>query len=363
MSTYDIVDAFAEIEDELISDIFQSIKRSLDKGKEPNISEWKEDQLKALELYRKNNPAIFRKKFADINERIEADIRKAYAKGSKQEQDKIIAMMQRGFRTAKRTSKYNRINQRKLNALIKAVKKDFLKAETAMLRKANDEYRKIIFNAVAGFNTGSYTLDKAIDVATKSFLSAGLTCVEYRNGHHVNIRSYSEMALRTANRRASIQGESSARDEYGINTVIVSGNSSPCPLCEGFVGEVFYDDVYSSCEIPKKRKYKLLSRAISEGLFHPNCTDTISTYYEGITKKPAKVTKKEKEKAQEMYKLTQQQRYNERNIRQYKRLAEHSVDEENKAKYGAKAKEWQARNRELIANHDELNRQYRREKN
>ena len=53
------------------------------------------------------------------------------------------------------------MNQRKLEALIRATTSDLEKAETAVLRMANDQYRKIIFNAQIYANSGAGTYEKA----------------------------------------------------------------------------------------------------------------------------------------------------------------------------------------------------------
>jgi len=68
------------------------------------------------------------------------------------------------------------------------------------------------------------------------------------------------------------------------------------------------------------------------------------------------------EKALEYYKAEQQQRYIERQIRKYKRLAEGSIDEENRKKYNAKVREWQGVMREFLKENPQLRRSYRREK-
>ena len=75
---------------------------------------------------------------------------------------------------------------------------DMKKAETAVLRMANDQYRKVIFNAQVYANTGAGTYEKAVDMATKDFLSAGLNCVEYVNGARHTLADYADMAIRTA---------------------------------------------------------------------------------------------------------------------------------------------------------------------
>ncbi|MDQ9892119.1 phage minor capsid protein, partial [Acinetobacter baumannii] len=63
---------------------------------------------------------------------------------------------------------------------------------------ANDQYRKIIFNAQVYANTGAGTYEQAVDMATKDFLAAGINCIEYANGSRHNIKEYARMAIRTA---------------------------------------------------------------------------------------------------------------------------------------------------------------------
>lgn len=53
------------------------------------------------------------------------------------------------------------------------------RAETAMLRMANDQYRKVIFNSQVYYNSGAGTYEKAVDMATKDFLSRGINCYWY----------------------------------------------------------------------------------------------------------------------------------------------------------------------------------------
>lgn len=68
------------------------------------------------------------------------------------------------------------------------------------------------------------------------------------------------------------------------------------------------------------------------------------------------------EGVEENYKNEQKQRYIERQIRRYKRLAEGSLDEENIKKYNGKVREWQKIMREFLKENPQLRRAYRREK-
>jgi hypothetical protein len=169
------------------------------------------------------------------------------------------------------------------------------------------------------------------------------------------------MVLRTSNKRAYMQGEAAMREEYGLNLVIVTRRGNACPKCMNYVGKVFIDDVYGSGK--PDGKHQLLSTAIAGGLYHPNCRDTHTTYFEGITTKRPEPTAAEKAEAERIYNLEQKQRYNERQIRKYDRLAKGSIDPDNKTKYENLKNEWQRKNREFVNEHEELKRKYYREKN
>ena len=161
----------------------------------------------------------------------------------------ILKAIQKGFPAKKMkagaTAEFFRVNDRKLEALIEATMQDMQKAETAILRMTNDQYRKIIYNAQVYANTGAGTYEKAVDMATRDFLSAGINCIEYSNGARHTLADYADMAIRTASKRAYLQGEGQKRQEWGVDTVIMNKRGNPCPLCLPWVGKVLIDDVWS----------------------------------------------------------------------------------------------------------------------
>lgn len=369
MAYYDIGEVFQIIEEEMIASMMRNLKRHLAKEKEEgiNYAMWQAEQLAALNEFRRNNKSLFSRYFSTINGKIEEVLRKAHESGKMDQEIAILEAIQKGWSTALKPSgtlqgAFFRINERKLNALVDAVKKDMKKAETAMLRKANDEYRKIIFNSQAYYNTGVGTLPQCVDMATKDFLSKGINCIEYANGAIVGIDSYARMAIRTSVTRAYLLGESAKRDEWGISTVIVNKRGVACPKCLRYVGRVFYDDVWGSAPIPSPRKYPLLSEAIAGGLYHPNCKDVHTTYFEGVTTPPKPMSEAQKKEASRVYNLEQRQRYNERQIRKYKRLSQGSVDPENRDRYYKKLEVWQGIQKRFVkANGDVLRRRYENE--
>ena len=355
---YDIGAAFEAIENELIASMIRNIQNhkqeEIDEDKQWSM--WQTEMLKSLEKYKHDNKKKYGQQFKDINAKIAELIRTARSEGNMQQEITILNAIKNGF-PAKRVSKggtaeFFKLNDRKLEALIKATTDDMKKAETAVLRMANDQYRKIIYNAQVYANTGAGTYEKAVDMATKDFLKAGLNCVEYANGARHTLADYADMAIRTATKRAYLQGEGEKRREWKIYTVIMNKRGNPCPLCLPFVGKIMIDDVWSGGPKDGKSpvtgiKYPLMSSAVAAGLYHPRCRDSHTTYFEGISTPPdGKYTKGELDNISEENLTQERQQYAARQEKKYGRLSEFSLDAENQKRYAARREEYHQLHRE-----------------
>ena len=351
---YDIGAAFEAIENELIA----SMIRNMESHKQEELDEdkrwsmWQTEMLKSLEKYKHDNRKKYSKQFKDINAKISGLIQAARAEGNMNQEIAILKAIKDGFPAKKitkgATAEFFRLNDRKLEALIKATTDDRQKAETAILRMADDQYRKIIYNSQVYANTGAGTYEKAVDMATKDFLSAGLNCVEYSNGSRHTLADYADMAIRTACKRAYLQGEGEKRREWQIYTVIINKRGdNPCPLCVPFVGKVMIDDVWSGGPKDGKSpvtgvKYPLMSSAVTAGLYHPRCRDSHTTYFEGVSTPPdGKYTREELNNLAEKNQQEARQQYAQRQEKKFGRLADLSLDLENQQRYNQKQKEWQ----------------------
>ena len=122
-------------------------------------------------------------------------------------------------------------------------------------------------------------------MAAKDMLAAGLKCVTYANGSMHTLSDYAEMAIRTAAKRAYLQG---AGEKTGM------------------------------------------------GACH-------TIFFEGISKEESKYTKEELDRIGENYTNEQKEKYIKRQVEKYDRLSKNSLDEENKKKYKARKEEWQNR--------------------
>lgn len=373
---YDIGAALKAIEDELIASMIRNMDRHRAEETKEGIewSMWQAEQLKAWEKYKRENQKRYSKQFKSINGQIGELLYQARQTGNMQQEIQILKAIQRGYRfpnmpkklfnlleemdgktfrqkassllkrfkgkeAARGAAEFFRLNDRKLEALIEATTHDMEKAETAVLRMANDQYRKAIYNAQVYANSGAGTYEKAVDMATKDMLSRGLNCVEYANGARHTLADYADMAIRTASKRAYLQGEGEKRQEWGITTVIMAKRGNPCPKCLPFVGKVLIDDVWSGGK-KSDGPYPLMSKAIAAGLYHPRCKDSHTTYFPGISTADDTWSKDELEAIGQVNKQEADRQYAARQAEKYGRLDKYSLDEGNKKQYGQRMKEW-----------------------
>lgn len=393
--SYDIRKIFEQMELDLISSMHRAFyfhqNEQIKEGFE--WEQWQLSKLRAMEQYRKRNKEIVNSYNTPIQEAIDRELRGNFSKGeSKVERfiDKVKKLLnfkrkenkiefpkdidtstlkgyiakELGYQGAvPKENNFFGVNEKKLEALISTVNNDLNKAQYSVLRKMDDVYRQTIFKSNMYLQNGVKTLNQAIDMATKDFLEKGINSIEYKNGARVNIASYAEMCLRTANHRAMLLGEGKKRDEYGIHLVVVSAHGNTCSKCEPWQGQILIDDIFSH---PNKEyieqykdKYKLLSEAIDKGLLHPNCRHALITYFEGITTLPVVPDGKE---AIRVYGAEQKQRALERQIRKWKRIETGSVDEEKKYKANKVIRNLEKQLREHLDNNKELRRNRNREK-
>lgn len=379
---YDISAAIERIENELIDSMMRNLKLHLAEEEKMGFDwmMWQVEQLKYLEEYRKKNAAKYGKQFRNINLRLKHVLEHGRTYGQKEEEMRILQTLKehpelrRIFKQSGSArvlgGNFFKINESKLESLIKATTNDMEKAEYAVLRRCNDQYRKIIFDAQMYANTGAGTVEKAIDMATHDFLMRGIDCIEYANGAKHTLSDYADMAIRTAERRAYLMGAGEMRKKWGIATVIVNrrgtmtnGNyGTACPKCIPWLGKVLIDDVWSGGEayingknrqqsagakaVPTGkspitgRNYPLMSAAIAAGLYHPRCKDAHTTYFEGISSEPEPVTKEELKRGAEQERQEARQNYVELQAEKFGRLAKYALDPENRRKYEVRKEKW-----------------------
>lgn len=344
--------------------LIESLKRNLARHKAWENDEgfewsaWQAEKLRHLWRFRRENAAILGEYEKKIDAETRALLKEQFAESADPE------MPDRAFFG---------VNGKKLDALVDEMTHNEQRVERASLRYMDDIYRKTILRAATAFNAGGVTMQQATDMATKDFLERGISCIRYRNGRMVNIATYAEMALRTCNTRAMLLGEAQRREELGIDTVLVSQYGGCSETCLPWQGLVYIDDVWqdyhgesnlaiggSYGQSRNGRSYPMLSVAVKAGLFHPNCRHHLTTWIEGVSRRPEMMDKAEVERTA---KLEKKQRALERRVRKYKRLAAGTLDPEKAKEYRAKVRDAQKAVREFVGLHgDVLRRDYWRER-
>ena len=344
---YDVSRAFERIENELLESMTRNLKKHKAEETELGIewTQWQAIQLEDLHRFKQEASKKYGLEFKSMNKKIRETIANASLQGASDEELNILKALEKGYvlkRERGLSAGFFQTNQKRLDALMNAVEHDMKTAQTAVLRYANDQYRKIIFQSQVAASSGAITYEKAVDMATSDFLKNGINCITYSNGAVHNIVSYADMAVRTASKRAYLMGEGQKRQEWGVSTVILNKRFNACPLCMPFEGKVLIDDVWSG-GTSKDGPYPLMSSAMAAGLYHPNCKDKHSTYFEGISSKPESRYYEEKPVIKERQLIENKLNHAKRQAKSYNRLAKNSLDAENQETYRARASEWRGK--------------------
>lgn len=381
MSLKEIDELLYDLENELIEQMFVNIKKYC-KNEDLttlNRTNWRLNSLVGLEEFKKQSPYILNRYRDEINKKLSELLKDDYVNHLTHEEKKVLSHIINGNNTKSKKfikllksaggttqqeqaknileGNFFKVDNKKIKKLIYIYEKDLNnKAFKNILSYCNNEYKNIILKSELGLNMGLTTTHQAIDYASNEFLARGINNVVYKNGAHMNVKSYCEMVIRTNQKELQRQADADFRKEIGENLVQMTSIGACCSKCAEYQGRIMIDDVYND---GKGKEYTYLSEAFSNGCFHPNCRHDIITYYSFTEQPPTRNIKQ----VEDTYEKEQEQRYNERKIREWKRKKEYYLNEQDRIKAEEKLKYWQARQRKLIDDNSEiLRRNYWREK-
>ncbi len=339
-----IADLYRQIEIELISSMKRNLALHIAEEQVTGIKypQWQAVKLKELKRFQRENERIIGRKTKGLSKEVSEHMQRELKEGSAHEFRVYRDALGKGYKSAKKVKdSFFKVDNEKAKGMINALNNDLSTANNAMFRMANDTYRQVIYKYSFFMANGTYTHKKAYDAAVKDFLERGINCIEYKDGRRVNIADYCRMAVRTASQRAYMTGQGEVRKRIGNPLIIITKHNTSCKLCKPFERKVLIDDVYSG-GTKDDGGYMLLSEAMEEGLYHPNCRHGSDTYY------------REREEFFEEYYKTHPENNSaddegeennlahiENMVQKYKRLVTGSVDEENISKYQILLDEWQ----------------------
>lgn len=206
--------------------------------------------------------------------------------------------------------------------------------------------------------SGAFGSDVIVDRVVSKLSREGLEWVDYDTGVHRRLDTVVRMAVRTSINQTAAKCQEKNLDDLECNLVETSAHAGARPSHAEWQGQIFYRNKpykdYSNF-------YDATGYGTAGGLCGVNCRHSFYPYIEGIsTPSFGKIDSKENN---ELYEKQQEQRYNERHIREWKRrqkVGEAAGLDVTKEK--AKVREWTKRNQELIASDSRLKRNYARER-
>lgn len=218
---------------------------------------------------------------------------------------------------------------------------------TRALQASNFEFLRILNDVTVKTTAGYIAPQEALKQGVKQLSGRGIGWVDYVSDKGRVTRTTLEAAVirdvRTTIGKVAQEVQWAKSEEWGIDLIEVSSHAGARPLCALYQGQIFS----KSGTNPKYKALSDTSYGEPAGLFGINCRHIFYLYKEGVSKRAyAPIDAK---KNDEIYRLSQQQRYIERQIRKWKReelaLKEAGIDSIFEA---GKVKEKQAQMREFI---------------
>jgi hypothetical protein len=328
---------YADAEKRMLEKVAKRVKRGVTEVG------WTEDKLKDVQRLRREISTLIRDTNSIAKKTVSKGVLDAYLKG--------VNSANKDMHLATTALKELDIPEH-LQRLILETNNLIDGTSVQILRNTMDTYRSVIAETTTGILAGTDTPLQMAQTALNKFAAAGITGFVDKAGRNWELASYVEMATRTTAAHAALQGHIDRQLAIGNDLVVVSSIGTTCPICAPWQNAIL--------SITGKTKgYSTLEDAKQYGLFHPNCKHTITAYFPDMDEHEHEHDEQPKNN-EWLYKKTQEQRYNERQIRRWKRVEAVALEPAAQVKAANKIKYWQAKQRELIANTG-LRRNYGRE--
>lgn len=190
------------------------------------------------------------------------------------------------------------------------------------LAKTQRALNSATFSVASGAEARTSALRRVIG----QLAAEGITGYIDIGGHHWSPEAYINMDIRTTTHNAAVQAQKDRAAEYGVSTFQISSHIGARPLCAPYQGKFYsWDGTSGEIEDLYGRKYHFepitnTSYGQPAGIFGINCGHNPQTFVSGYNV-PRYGPTADYAENERIYKLTQQQRAYEREIRQSKTTA------------------------------------------
>ncbi len=193
----------------------------------------------------------------------------------------------------------------------------------------NTETQRTLDESIVHTVLGTKTRQEAVKEAVKKMASSGITGFVDSAGRTWSPDAYATMVVRTVSHTAAVDGQRARASDYNINTFQISTKNAARPLCapyQGLICSWVRGDSGTITDLHGKQ-YRYISIYDTSyghpaGIFGINCGHSPVTFIGGVSvARYSPLSGDEFEKNNIQYQQSQQQRAEERNVRQLKTIA------------------------------------------
>lgn len=356
----------AHLYQSLEGEILRLVIQRLNKGSD-NIADWQLQKLRELHLFNSETAKLI----AEVSGVSEKEVRKMFndlGHSTVEEIDKLVAS---GLHLKPLPNNIDEVLRAYYNQawgdLNNYVNQTLLSTNYGYGSALSKLYTDIINKTVAGFNTGIFTFEEALERTVRQWAQQGIksTFID-KGGHTWSIERYVRTVLKSTMGNTYNELRTSRMSEYGVNTVVVTshmGSRLACSLIQGHVVDLRKN-------IPNNSEYKSIydpywkaDYGEAGGHRGVNCRHAWIPFIPGVNTNNQPIF--DKEQNDKVASLQKRQRELERRIVKFKKNK--MVSEAMGNKLGAQS--WQnsitatqAAIRKLVNSNEYLSRNYKREK-
>lgn len=227
----------------------------------------------------------------------------------------------------------------------------------SMASASNKVYGDALDMAYLSVKSGAFSQADAIKNTVTKIAKQGITWIDYNSGAHRRPDSAIRNAVRTGVNQTACRCQDKNFNDMGGNLVEASSHMGARPEHAIWQGKIYW----RKTQYKNYRNFELSTGYGSgAGLGGWGCRHSFFPYFEGLSSKSFEHYRLSDNK--EIYELEQTQRYNERQIREWKRRMEvNKAGSIDYSKECSKVREWQGRQKALLDAHPDMKRNYARE--
>lgn len=358
--TSQITDIYVALEDELFRQIANRLKAPAEQGKD-YVLQWQVDKMKQLRMLNQETIQALSEATGIAADIIEKTINDVGFKSIQSIDDEVAKAK---YQRKPVPSEIDRV----LESYVKQTFRELDNFVNQTLITTNygegtvtRMYRKIVEETTAQVLVGNKTINQAVAETVIKWADKGIdTGFVDRGGRTWQLEQYADTVIRNTVNNTYNELRLSRMNDYGLDLVLVNSYSNPRPSCAKIQGNVC--SMSNPSSDPKYPSIYEFGYGEPWGIRGANCRHILYTFIEGLNTNNQ--IQYDENEMREQYKLSQEQRYYERQVRKAKRslnLAEEIGDEEAIQKYKQLVRNRQTKVREFVAEHD-LARRYDKER-